>query len=182
MKKLGIKVIETERCYLRRLTAEDSLQLFENVFSDEKSSQYMSWERYTDVKAVEKYLSEWQKDYEQGECYWGVFLKNSDILIGTVYLYDENVKAEVGFVSYCFGSKFWGNGYATESVKAVLDYGFNEIGYNNITTFVAKSNIRSQNVLKRLGFNCEATLRQRDKTAFGIEDCHSYSLLKSEFV
>ena len=182
MKKAGTRRIETERCYLRRLTAEDSQQLFENVFSDERSAQYMSWERYTDEKAVENYLSEWQKSYEQGECYWGVFLKENDTLIGTIYLYDENAKAEVGFVSYCFGSRFWGNGYATECVKSVLEYGFNEIGYNNITTFVAKSNARSQNVLKRLNFTCEATLRQRDKTPFGLEDCYSYSLLKDEFV
>ena len=74
------------------------------------------------------------------------------------------------------------DGYDTECVKSVLEYGFNEIGYNNITTFVAKSNTRSQNVLKRLNFTCEATLRQRDKTPFGIEDCYSYSLLKDEFV
>ncbi len=87
--------------------------------------------------------------------------------------------ADVGFISYCFGSKFWGNGYATESAKVVLEYGFKEIEYNNnITTFVAKSNVRSQNVLKRLGFKCEAILRHRDKTDFGIEDCFSYSLLK----
>ena len=66
--------------------------------------------------------------------------------------------------------------------KKRLEYGFNEIGYNNITTFVAKSNARSQNVLKRLNFTCEATLRQRDKTPFGLEDCYSYSLLKDEFV
>lgn len=107
----------------------------------------------------------------------GCVFKRNNELIGTVYLYDENAVAQVGFISYCFGSKFWGNGYATETVKVVLQYG---IGYNNITTFVAKSNIRSQNVLSRLGFTCEATLRKRDKTDFGIEDCLSYSLLKEE--
>ena len=66
--------------------------------------------------------------------------------------------------------------------KSGFEIRFNEIGYNNITTFVAMSNTRSQNALKRLNFTCEATLRQRDKTAFGIEDCYSYSLLKDEFV
>lgn len=99
----------------------------------------MSRDCYSDVNAVEDYLTKWQEYYNKNECYWGVFLKKNDVLIGTVYLYDENVKAEVGFISYCLGSKFWGNGYATEAVKVVLEYGFNVIGYNNITTFVAKS-------------------------------------------
>lgn len=181
MNKLGTKILYSERCYMRKLDIADAQQLFENVYSDSKVSGYMSWDCYKDVSAVEQYLTKWQEHYKQSECYWGVFLKKNDALIGTVYLYDENASADVGFISYCFGSKFWGNGYATESAKVVLEYGFKEIEYNNITTFVAKSNVRSQNVLKRLGFKCEAILRQRDKTDFGIEDCFSYTLLKSEF-
>lgn len=45
----------------------------------------------------------------------------------------------------------------------------------------AESNLRSQNVLSRLGFTFEAILRKRDKTHIGIEDCLYYSLLKSEW-
>lgn len=180
MNKPGTKMLCSQRCYLRKLEISDSQQLFENVYSDPKVAGYMSWNLYNNVTEVENYLSKWQEHYKQNECYWGVFLKENNELIGTVYLYDENAGAEVGFISYCFGSKFWGNGYATETVKVVLQYGFNDIGYNNITTFVAKSNIRSQNVLSRLGFTCEATLRKRDKTDFDIEDCLSYSLLREE--
>lgn len=180
MNRLGTKTLYSERCYMRKLEISDAQQLFENVYSDAKVSGYMSWDCYKNINDVEVYLTKWQEHYRQNECYWGIFLKGNDLLIGTVYLYNENAGAEVGFISYCFGSKFWGNGYATESVKVVLEYGFKEIGYNNIITFVAKSNYRSQNVLTRLGFKCEATLRMRDKTDFGIEDCFSFSLLKSE--
>lgn len=180
MNKSGTVTLYSQRCYLRKLEISDSSQLFRNVYSDSSVSAYMSWDCYSDENAVKDYLTKWQEHYKQNESYWGVFLKENDILIGTVYLQDENVNAEVGFLSYCLGSKFWGNGYAAEAVRVVLEYGFNEIGYNNIVTFVAKSNFRSQNVLKRLGFICEATLRMRDKTAFGLEDCLSYSLLKSE--
>lgn len=28
-------------------------------------------------------------------------------MFGTIYSYDENIAAKVGFISYCFGSKFW---------------------------------------------------------------------------
>ncbi len=180
MNKLGTKTLDSKRCCMRKLAITDAQQLFENIYSDPKAAGYMSWDCYPDVNSVEHYLTKWQERYKCNECYWGVFLKEKDTLIGTVCLCDENAAAQVGFISYCFGSEFWGNGYATESVKAVLEYAFKEIGYNNITTFVAKSNLRSQNVLKRLGFKCEAVLRQRDKTDFGIEDCFSFSLLKSE--
>ena len=28
-------------------------------------------------------------------------------MFGTIYSYDENIAAKVGFIFYCFGSKFW---------------------------------------------------------------------------
>ncbi len=180
MNKLGTKTLQSKRCYLRKLKIGNALQLFENVFSDSEVSQYMSWNKYNVIEDVEKYIVEWQDYYKENECYWGVFLKESNVLIGTIYLCTENVAADVGFISYCFGSKFWGNGYATETVLTVLNYGFKELAYNNITTFCAKSNYRSQNVLKRLGFKFEAILRNRDKTKYGYEDCLYYSLLNSE--
>lgn len=180
MNRFGTKTLQSERCYLRKLKLSDATQLFENVFSDSKVSQYMSWERYTDIEDVKDYLTKWQDYYHQKECYWGVFLKENNVLIGTIYLYTENSNAKLGFISYCLGSKYWGKGYATETVSVVLRYGFKELGYNNITTFCAKSNYRSQNVLKRLGFKFEAILRMRDKTDYGYEDCLYYSLLKNE--
>lgn len=180
MNHSGTKALESRRCYMRKLEISDSKQLFENVYSDKNVSGYMSWDTYSDEAQVVDYLRKWQEYYDQNECYWGVFLKENESLIGTIYLYDENPAAGVGFISYCFGSGFWGNGYATETVRVVLRYGFDEIGYNNIVTFAAESNIRSQNVLQRLGFKNEATLRMRDKTEFGIEDCVYFSLIEEE--
>lgn len=179
----GTKNLITDRCHLKKLTINDSEQLFKNVFSDKSVSDYMSWKQYNNETDVLKYLSEWQHIYNENlqECYWGIFLKQSDELVGTVYLYPENTEAELGFISYCQGTKYWGNGYMTESVAAVLKFAFNEIGYNNIYSFCAQSNTRSQKVLERLGFNQEALLRCYDKTVYGIEDCYYYSLLKNEF-
>lgn len=175
-----IDKLQTKRCYLRRLQLSDASQLLENVFSDSKVANYMSWDCYNNIDEVKNYLIKWQEYYNNDEYYWGVFLKEGNTLIGTIYLCDENKNAKVGFISYCLGSKFWGNGYATESVKAILEYGFRELKYNNITTFVAKSNYRSQNLLMRLGFKFEAILRMRDKTDCGYEDCLYYSLLKND--
>lgn len=75
MNRFGTKTLQSERCYLRKLKLSDATQLFESVFSDSKVSQYMSWERYTDIEDVKDYLTKWQDYYHQKECYWGVFFK-----------------------------------------------------------------------------------------------------------
>lgn len=183
MNFMGTKKLNTKRLLLKKLETASSEQLFKNVFSDKSVAAYMSWEQYKSEEDVKNYLAEWQRTYYENlqECYWGIFLKNNGELIGTIYLYPENINAELGFISYCQGSKYWGNGYMSEAVVAVLKFAFCEIGYNNIYSFCAESNTRSRHALERLGFKKEALLRCYDKTVYGIEDCYYYSLLKSEF-
>lgn len=45
----------------------------------------------------------------------------------------------------------WGHGYATEAAVASLDYGFGPAGLDEIIAFTTTRNIRSQEVMERIG-------------------------------
>ncbi|MGC4940890.1 GNAT family N-acetyltransferase [Kribbella sp. DT2] len=45
----------------------------------------------------------------------------------------------------------WGNGYATEGARAVLEYGFGPLGLDEIVSFTATTNLPSQRVMQRIG-------------------------------
>lgn len=45
----------------------------------------------------------------------------------------------------------WGNGYATEAARAVLDFGFDAAGLDEVVSFAVPANTRSVNVMKRIG-------------------------------
>jgi ribosomal-protein-alanine N-acetyltransferase len=45
----------------------------------------------------------------------------------------------------------WGAGYATEGARAALDYGFNQLGVDEIVSMTAPGNLRSQRVMQKLG-------------------------------
>jgi ribosomal-protein-alanine N-acetyltransferase len=47
--------------------------------------------------------------------------------------------------------KYWGKGYATEAAGASLQYGFSELGLDEVVAFTTTSNLRSVAVMKRLG-------------------------------
>jgi RimJ/RimL family protein N-acetyltransferase len=47
----------------------------------------------------------------------------------------------------------WGHGYATEAARAALSYGFDEAGLEEVVSFTAVTNLRSQAVMRRLGMS-----------------------------
>lgn len=47
--------------------------------------------------------------------------------------------------------KAWGNGYATETATAVLDFGFGDLALSEIVSFTSAENLRSRAVMRRLG-------------------------------
>jgi RimJ/RimL family protein N-acetyltransferase len=47
----------------------------------------------------------------------------------------------------------WGYGYATEAATAVLDFGFVQVGLDEVVSFTSFQNVRSQAVMQRLGMS-----------------------------
>jgi RimJ/RimL family protein N-acetyltransferase len=45
----------------------------------------------------------------------------------------------------------WGWGFATEAAKACLEYGLNDLGIDQIYSFTAVHNIRSEKVMQKIG-------------------------------
>jgi len=54
-------------------------------------------------------------------------------------------------VGYRFLKGHWGRGYATESARAAIGYGFDEIGLERIVAVALESNVASRRVLEKCG-------------------------------
>lgn len=54
-------------------------------------------------------------------------------------------------IGWRFKKQYWGNGYATEAANACIQYGFSKLGFDKIYSFTATPNIKSENVMKRIG-------------------------------
>ena len=55
-------------------------------------------------------------------------------------------------VGWRLGRHFWGKGYATEAATAALDWGFGELGLDEIVSIYEPENRPSGRVMDRLGF------------------------------
>ena len=72
-------------------------------------------------------------------------------------------------------------GYMSEALKAVLDYGFNELNLHRVEALVGATNIHSIKLLARFGFTKEGTMREDYVVNGKNQDSDCYSLLKWEW-
>jgi RimJ/RimL family protein N-acetyltransferase len=70
-------------------------------------------------------------------------------LIGTCGVEQREDGPELG---YWFGAPFWGRGYATEAVRALIDYAFGDLGCERLHSGARVSNPASRRVLEKCAF------------------------------
>lgn len=96
---------------------------------------------------------------------WCVELKSEGRVIGRVDL-GGFVKKSMAELSYYFAEEYWGMGFASEAVKEVARFGFDELRLHRIQALVMPENAASICVLEKVGFQKEGLLR---KYHFGRE-------------
>ncbi|MGE9755051.1 GNAT family N-acetyltransferase [Bacillus inaquosorum] len=109
-----------------------------------------------------------------------IFDKDSNNLIGITNLQRIDwaiPKCEIG---YWVNTKFSGNGYMTEAVKKLANFGLNNIKFRRIEIRCESTNLKSRAIPEKLGFSFEGTLRNDDLSADGskLTDTCFYSIVK----
>jgi ribosomal-protein-alanine N-acetyltransferase len=54
-------------------------------------------------------------------------------------------------IGWRLAADHWGQGFATEGARAAIQFGFDELRLNEILSFTARDNVRSQRVMQKLG-------------------------------
>lgn len=174
-------LLETERLTLRQLTAEDSESWFTNL-SDDEVAGLIGMEPLSTVEECEGIISRFSERFEKrAGMAWAVTLKEDATFIGTCSferIDKQNLSAEIG---YDLMKEYWGHGFMTEALRAIIDYGFESLGLNRIEAHTASINTSSRKLLRRLGFFEEGIFRESSffRGEFR-DDCH-YSLLRREW-
>ena len=118
------------------------------------------WTNYEPMNSVEDVLTlnniftdYWFGKYRQADYYnWAIVLKSSGQVIGRVKgVYGSNLDERIGqiLLAYELGENWWNRGLMTEAVKKVIDFFFNEIGFNRIYSSHAHENPASGKVMQK---------------------------------
>lgn len=187
MNKIGTKELETERLILRRIKAEDYLEGFNNWCSNPKVAKYTTWEAHKTPDETKELFENWEKQYEDLSVFrWVAVNKETGELMGTIDVVDSSKESndnDVFEIGYCYGEKFWGKGYGTESLKEVMKFLFEEVGAEVIFARHLSQNPGSGKVMLKSGMKYEGTQRGRYIDKDGIRnDMITYSILREEYL
>ena len=147
----GKIILETARLFLREITPEDA-QFAYDLNLDPDVIRYTGDSAFTSVSDARSFLEKYDHYTKYGFGRWAVADKNSHELLGWCGLKytPENDEHDVG---YRFFKRNWNRGYATESAKACVDYGFTSLGLQTIVGRAMRENLASIKVLQKAGLH-----------------------------
>lgn len=150
---IGSKNIEINRLLLRKFKKDDAKEIFETWLSDADVAKYMVWNPHNRLEETNKWLEKCISKYNNNQIYhWGIELKENNKLIGSISANAHETNDEYYEIGYTIGKKYWNNGYATETLKATIEFLNKEIGISKFICRCAAENIASEKVIKKVGF------------------------------
>ena len=153
-------VLETERCVIRETTVED-VEEFYRIYAEPSITYYMDplYEKPEEERAyAEEYREKVYGFYGYGM--WSIVRKETNRVIGRAGLswregYDV---PELGFM---IEAAYQRQGYAEEVCRAILEYGRNELEFEEVQALVKAQNAASVGLCRKLGFAWEAQVEER---------------------
>ena len=143
-------ILETERLIIREHVLSDA-PFFFTLNSNYNVVKYTGDSSFKMIAEAEKIVQYVMNQYkENGYGRWLVAEKETGNPIGWCGLkfHTDTKETDIG---YRLLESAWGKGYATESAKACIDYGFKHFNLNRIIGDAIKENTASINVFKKLG-------------------------------
>jgi len=147
-----MKIIETERLYLRKLLIDDkkdlmkvlsnpeSMKFYPHPFSDKEVEKWIQWN-------IENY-----KKYKHG--LWAVILKEGEIFIGDCGITMQNIGDEIiPEIGFHIIKEYCNKGFATEAALACKEYAFKVLNYYEVFSYTTVRNVPSQKVAEKIGMH-----------------------------
>ncbi|MEO4054679.1 GNAT family protein [Solibacillus sp. CAU 1738] len=172
-------LLETERLVLREITKDDVVDIFA-CFSNDEVTRYYGQESLLNIEQAEAFVDFFSKSFTQKRgVRWGIERKGTTGIIGTIGFNNWTSKHKRAEIGYEIHPDHWKKGYASEAVKKVLSYGFNEMELSRIGAIVFTENDASNKLLSKIGFQKEGILQQYMYQNGKAHDTYMYAILNN---
>lgn len=172
-------MLTTERLIIRRFKKSDLNDLYEYSKSPSVGPS-AGWEYHRSKQESLRMMQHFLKSDE----IWAIELKENKKVIGSIGLHrdskrDNKFAKMIGFV---FNQDYWGQGFATEASKRIIEYAFEELELDLVSAYHYPHNRRSKGVILKCGLNYEGVLKRSTEASNGeVYDEACYAITKEEY-
>ena len=178
---LTTPTLETERLRLRPVADADADALWA-MHSDAHVLRYWDSPPWADRSRAQRFIAASRTMAEDGSGVRLAIDRAADgRFLGWCSLSRWNPDYRSAAIGYCLAEPAWGQGYATEAARAVLDWAFGTLDLNRVQAETDTRNLASARVLEKLGFVREGTLREDCVVNGDVSDSWVYGLLRREW-
>ncbi len=153
--------LTTRRLVLRPLRADDAPGMYA-IYSDPETMRYRSSKEIRDLEAAAGMVGEdLRLQLDGSAAFWAVVLPKTGRVIGKFSLFTinpDNRRAEIGYV---LNRQFWGKGYGTEILDAMIALAFDTYQLHRLEADIDPDNAASLALLRKFGFREEGLFRER---------------------
>lgn len=173
--------LHTERLILRRFQAADADRVQRLAGTKEVAAGTLLPHPY-DAETAARWIAQQHENFVAGTALsFAIVLAGDEQLIGSIGM-EITREHQLGRLSYWLGVANWNQGYCTEAVQAVLDYGFTHLSLRRIYAPHFHNNPASGRVLRKVGMTHEGRMREHYIRFGELVDVEIYGMLRKEFV
>ena len=156
-------ILTTERLILREFGESDWRAILAYQ-SNPLYLRYYEWTERTpeDVQEFVKMFLTQQQENPRRKFQFAVTLKTTGQLIGNCGVRMKSADAHEGDIGYEFDPQHWGQGYATEAARKIVQFGFTRFQLHRIWSWCVADNVGSARVLEKVGMRQEGRLRENE--------------------
>jgi RimJ/RimL family protein N-acetyltransferase len=144
--------MRTERLFLRPYEEKDRPHLIE-LFTDAEVMKHVGGGVMTEDKAGQWWRKLFEKFYPQGLNIWAVFALEDGRYVGHAGIYRRPTREQDWEFVYFLRRAEWGKGYATEIARKIVDFGFEDLGLEEIFATVDDDHYGSIKVIEKAGLS-----------------------------
>lgn len=146
-----LEILETDRLTLRKPLPSDAEAIYTVYAGDPEVTRYLSWPTHRNVADTHAFVawsnSEWER-WPAGP--YLVLLRHDGRLLGSTGLSFRS--PERAITGYAFARFEWGRGYATESLRAMVDLAL-RLGVRRLESICHVDHRPSAHVMEKCGFH-----------------------------
>jgi RimJ/RimL family protein N-acetyltransferase len=178
-------VIETQRLVLRCYQSGDALGILELVQQNRLQlvREFAQMAGLQNLEEARLLVAEKREHWSVGKSFcYGIWRKHPNEQIGQIQV--KNVAWEIpsAELGYFISNSSQRQGYASESIKGILELAFQGLEFQRIFVRVLSSNRGSFSLAKRLGFLEEGLHRKSFRSGLGeLHDVHYLALTNDDF-